>query len=174
MGPDLSPGERLAHQLAACTGFLRWAAAFPAESVQRHPERDGVMCLSPLQSSRFSFALAGSTLYWGLQSCEAEWAAWLPLDRAWVTDRVYLAVAGINGMGTRLSPLTISLFVDDPDKRARMAQASQLQRVRVEAQAGRIVATGQRIGAPCPVTAAPAATDVLRDATSERPAARFL
>lgn len=99
-GPKISPEERAriaksARQLASYVNFLRWAANFRRDEIARHPSHDRVMLLSPMQSGRFSFALEGQTLLLGVQPFEAAWAASMPFDCAYVSDRLYLSVQGV-------------------------------------------------------------------------------
>ncbi len=156
-GPQISPEERAriakaAKQVAAYANFLRWSANFQKDEFTRHPRHDRVILLSAMQSGRFSFAVEGETIYLGVQPFEAVWLATLPIDKVYISDRLYLSIEGVACMDSKLPALGIGIFVDDQAKRAEMAAAKWLQPVRVEVSEGRVVSVDREIGTRVPVT----------------------
>lgn len=156
-GPQISPEERAriakaAKQVAAYANFLRWSANFQKDEFTRHPRHDRVILLSAMQSGRFSFAVEGDTIYLGVQPFEAVWLSTLPIDKVYVSDRLYLSIEGVACMDSKLPALGIGIFVDDQAKRAEMAAAKWLQPVRVEVSEGRVVSVDGEIGTRVPVT----------------------
>lgn len=156
-GPQISPEERAriakaAKQVAAYANFLRWSANFQKDEFTRHPRHDRVILLSAMQSGRFSFAVEGDTIYLGVQPFEAVWLSTLPIDKVYVSDRLYLSIEGVACMDSKLPALGIGIFVDDQSKRAEMAAAKWLQPVRVEVSEGRVVSVDREIGTRVPVT----------------------
>lgn len=156
-GPQISPEERAriakaAKQVAAYANFLRWSANFQKDEFTRHPRHDRVILLSAMQSGRFSFAVEGDTIYLGVQPFEAVWLSTLPIDKVYVSDRLYLSIEGVACMDSKLPALGIGIFVDDQAKRAEMAAAKWLQPVRVEVSEGRVVSVDREIGPRVPVT----------------------
>lgn len=139
---------RAARQVVAYANFLRWTANFKRDEVLRHPEHDRVMLLSPMQSGRFSFALEGDTLYVGVQPFEAAWASYMPFEAAYVSDRLYLSVEGVNFMDSRMPPLALGIFVDESGKRALMASARFVRFVQVSVRDGCVVEVGEPCGDP--------------------------
>ncbi|MBP2260272.1 hypothetical protein [Pseudomonas sp. BP8] len=153
VGPAISAEERArvaraARQVVAYANFLRWTANFKRDEVLRHPNHDQVMLLSPMQSGRFSFALEGNTLYVGVQPFEAAWASFMPFQAAYVSDRLYLSVEGVNFMDGRMPPLTLGIFVDESSKRALMARAEFVRFVQVSVRDGYVVEVGEPCGEP--------------------------
>lgn len=140
-----------AKQLVAYTNFLRWSANFPKEELRRHPQHDQVILLSPMQSSRFSFAMEGNTLLLGVQHFEAAWMAPMPFECAYVSDRLYLSVSGVTCMSAKLPPMTLGIFVNDSRKRAQMSTAEFVQPTRVTVQNGRIEEIGRAFGLGFPL-----------------------
>lgn len=140
-----------AKQVVGYTNFLRWCANFRRNEVTAHPNHDQVLLLSPMQSSRFSFAIEGNTLLLGVQWHEACWMAAMPFEYATVSDRLYLSVSGREMVSQKLPPLTIGFFVNDPQKRAMMAQCQFLQTTRVTVQDGRVVEIGRAFGLGFPI-----------------------
>ncbi len=156
VGPAVAPHERAriaraARQVVGYTNLLRWAANFPREEMQRHPEHHQVMLLSPMQSGRFSFALEGDTLYVGVQPFEAAWASVMPFQAASVSDRLYLSVDGIALMDSHMPPLSLGIFVDQAGKRELMAAARQVQFVNVSVGDGFVIDVGEPCGDPVPM-----------------------
>lgn len=156
-GPQISPEERAriakaAKQVAAYANFLRWSANFQKDEFTRHPRHDRVILLSAMQSGRFSFAVESDTIYLGVQPFEAVWLSTLPIDKVYVSDRLYLSIEGVACMDSKLPALGIGIFVDDQAKRAEMAAAKWLQPVRVEVSEGRVVSVDREIGPRVPVT----------------------
>ncbi|WP_298601338.1 hypothetical protein [uncultured Zoogloea sp.] len=156
-GPQISPEERAriakaAKQVAAYANFLRWSANFQKDEFTRHPRHDRVILLSAMQSGRFSFAVESDTIYLGVQPFEAVWLSTLPIDKVYVSDRLYLSIEGVACMDSKLPALGIGIFVDDQAKRAEMAAAKWLQPVRVEVSEGRVVSVDREIGTRVPVT----------------------
>lgn len=171
VGPATSADERAriaraARQVVAYAGFLRWAANFRRDEVLRHPEHDRVMLLSPMQSGRFSFALEGDTLYLGVQPFEAAWASYMPFEAAYVSDRLYLSVEGVNVMDARLPALALGIFVDEGRKRALMARARFVRFVQVSVRDGCV----QEVGAPCSEAFEMRSGDVVRQLRETRQA----
>ncbi|MGA9660309.1 MAG: hypothetical protein WBQ92_01330 [Pseudomonas alloputida] len=153
VGPAISAEERArvaraARQVVAYANFLRWTANFKRDEVLRHPEHDRVILLSPMQSGRFSFALEGDTLYVGVQPFEAAWASCMPFEAAYVSDRLYLSVEGVNFMDSRMPPLALGIFVDEGEKRARIAAARFVQLIQVSVCDGYVVEVGEPCGDP--------------------------
>ena len=156
-GPQISPEERAriakaVKQVAAYANFLRWSANFQKDEFSRHPRHDRVILLSPMQSGRFSFAVEGDTIYLGVQPFEAVWLATLPIDKVFVSDRLYLSIESVACMDSKLPALGVGIFVDDQAKRAEMAAAKWLQPVRVVVSDGRVASVDREIGARVPVT----------------------
>jgi hypothetical protein len=156
-GPQISPEERAriakaAKQVAALANFMRWGANFQKDEFIRHPRHDRVILLSPMQSGRFSFAIADDTIYLGVQPFEAVWMSTLPLDKAYVSDRLYLSIEGVACMDSKLPPLGIGIFVDDQKKRTELAAAKWLQPVRVQVGDGRVVSVDRDVGQRVPVS----------------------
>ncbi len=145
---------RAARQLAAYANFLRWSANFPKEELTRHPRHDRVMLLSPMQSGRFAFVVEGDVIYLGVQAFEAVWLGSMPIDKVYVSDRLYLSVAGVACIDSKLPPLGLGIFVDEHEKRAKMAAAKFLQLVGMQVSEGRVTALGALIGAPIAVAGA--------------------
>lgn len=155
-GPQISPEERArfakaAKQVVSYANFLRWAANFRKDEIARHPKADNVVLLSPMLSGRFSFCIEGDVAYLGSQSFEAAWLAAMPIEKAYVADRLYLAIDGVACMDGKLSRLAIGIFADDQNKRARLATAKWLQVVKVRVDAGRVVGVEQNIGGRIPL-----------------------
>ena len=155
-GPKISLEERTriarsARQLVSYVNFLRWAANFRRDEITRHPNHDRVMLLSPMQSGRFSFAIEGDTLILGVQAFEAAWAAYMPFECAYVSDRLYLCVQGVGCMDAKMPPLTLGIFVDDSKKRALMSTALIVQPVRVTVRDGAVDEVGRAVGVAFPM-----------------------
>jgi hypothetical protein len=109
------------------------------------------MLLSPMQSGRFSFALEGQTLMLGIQAFEAAWAACMPFECAYVSDRLYLSVQGVGCMNAKMPPLILGIFVDDPKKWALMASARFVQPTRVTVRNGAVAEVGRAVGLGFPL-----------------------
>lgn len=153
VGPTISAEERArvaraAKQVVAYANFLRWTANFKRDEILRHPRHDQVMLLSPMQSGRFSFALEGNTLFVGVQPFEAAWAAAMPFQAAYVSDRLYLSVESVNFMDARMPALALGIFVDESSKRELMAGAQFVQFVHVTVRDGYVVEVGEPCGQP--------------------------
>ena len=151
--PPHSGAERAARQLAGYANFLRWSANFGKETVRRHAGHRQVVLLSPMQSGRFAFCVAGDTILLGVQSFESAWLGTLPVDQVYVSDRLYLATDGVACLDGRLAPLGIGIFVDDQRKRQAMAAARWLRLVPMTVAAGRVAALAGAPGAPVAVSA---------------------
>lgn len=154
--PKISPEElarisKAARQVAAYAVFLRWSATFQKDEITRNPKNGRIMLLSPMQSGRFAFHLEGDTLYLGIQSFEAAWFASMPFDKAYVTDRLYLAVEGVGCIDSKLPPLGLGIFVDSVLKRTKMVSAKWLQPIRIAVGDGQVVSIGGQIGSRIPV-----------------------
>lgn len=180
-GPQISPEERArfakaAKQVAAYANFLRWSANFQKDELSRHPRHERVMLMSPMQSGRFSFAIEGDTIYLGVQPFEAVWMSTLPLDKAFVSNRLYLSTEGVACMDSKLPALGLGIFVDDQAKRKAMSAAKWLQPVQVRIAEGRVVAIDRQIGTRIPVAAADiigALAAVAKDKLKQQDMARF-
>lgn len=180
--PKISPEDKAriakaARQLVATANFMRWAANFNKEELVRHPRSQQVFMLSPMQSGRFAFALEGDTLYLGVQPFEVPWLSVMPVETAYISDRLYLMVEGISVMDSKLLPLGVGFFVDDVAKRKAMASAKHLQIVRATVHEGRVVDIGEAIGGRIAMSS----TDIIRALTAKTTAkmkkqdmARFL
>ena len=155
--PQISPEDRAriarsSRQLAAYANFLRWCSNFPREEVARHGRHSRVMMLSPMQSGRFAFATdEQGTAFLGVQPFEATWVATMPFDKAYVSDRLYLYVGGVNCMDNKLPELAIGIFLDDRSKRAAIESCQSLQPIRMEARHGRVASIGDPFGVRLPV-----------------------
>ncbi len=145
---------KAARQLAGYANFLRWSANFPKEEMTRHPRHERVMLLSPMQSGRFSFYVEDDTIYLGVQAFEAVWLGCMPIDKVYLSDRLYLSIDGVACIDNKLPPLGLGIFVDDQKKRARMAAASSLQLVAVQVSGGQVVGVGRKLGPPIAVAGA--------------------
>lgn len=155
-GPKISPEERdriakSARQVVSYANFLRWSANFRRDEVLRHPNHDRVMLLSPMQSSKFCFAIDSGTVLLGVQNFEAAWMAAMPFECAYVSDRLYLSVEGVVCMEAKLPPLVLGIFVDDNSKRIAMAGKKFMQPIRVKARDGQIVEVGEFLGTKFPI-----------------------
>lgn len=154
--PKISPEdkkriERSSRQLAAYTNFLRWAANFPKEEVQRHAASHQVMLLSPVQSGRFAFAIEGKTLLLGVQPFEAAWFANMPIEAAYISDRLYLEIDGVSCMSSQLLPLSLGIFVESEAKRRMMQAAEYVQPVRIWVKDGAVSEVGRALGLGFPI-----------------------
>jgi hypothetical protein len=161
--PQISPEDKAriakaARQLVATANFMRWAANFNKEELVRHPRSQQVFMLSPMQSGRFAFAVDGEALYLGVQPFEVPWLSVMPVETAYVSDRLYLMVDGISVMDSKLLPLGVGFFVDDPVKRKLMASAKHVQIVQMTVHDGRVSGLGQSIGGRIPLSS----TDIVR------------
>ena len=150
-GPQISPEEqariaKAAKQVAAYANFLRWAANFRKDEITRHPKTDKVMLLSPMLSGRFSYCVEGDTVYLGAQPFEAAWLSAMPVEKAYVSDRLYLSVEGVGCMDSKLPALGIGVFMDDQRKRNQIAAAKWLQIVRVQVRDGSVYAVEETLG----------------------------
>ena len=150
-GPQISPEEqariaKAAKQVAAYANFLRWAANFRKDEITRHPKTDKVMLLSPMLSGRFSYCVEGDTVYLGAQPFEAAWLSAMPIEKAYVSDRLYLSVEGVGCMDSKLPALGIGVFMDDQRKRNQIAAAKWLQIVRVQVRDGSVYAVEETLG----------------------------
>lgn len=180
-GPQISPEERAriakaANQVAAYANFLRWGANFRKDEFARHPRHDRVILMSPMQSGRFSFAIQGDTIYLGVQPFEAVWMSTLPLDKAYVSDRLYLSIEGVACMDSKLPALGIGIFVDDQAKRQEMAVAKWLQPVCVHVSEGKVLSVDREIGPRVPVSGVDiigALASVARDKLKQQDMSRF-
>ncbi len=110
--------------LTAYTNFMRWAGNFRRDEIKRHPRHASVVMLSTMQSSRFAFAVEGSSLLLAAQPFEMTWLSAMPFDSAYVSDRLYLSTDGAQCMEVNLPPLTIGIWCDQKAKREEMAQAN--------------------------------------------------
>ncbi len=155
--PQISPEDRAriarsSRQLASYANFLRWCSNFPREEVARHGRHPRVMMLSPMQSGRFAFAVDGQgAAHLGVQPFEATWIATMPFDKAYISDRLYLFVEGVNCMDNKLPDLAIGIFLDDSRKRSAIESCRSLQPVRMEARNGRVTTIGASFGSRVPV-----------------------
>lgn len=129
--------------LTAYTNFMRWAGNFRRDEIKRHPRHSSVMMLSTMQSSRFAFAVDGSTLLLAAQPFEMTWLSAMPFDSAYVSDRLYLSTDGAQCMEVNLPPLTIGIWCDQRAKREEMAQANYLVPVEMNVYEGEITDVGR-------------------------------
>jgi len=168
-GPLLSPEEaarfaKAARQLIAYMNFMRWSANFRRDEVINHPQHSQVVLLSPMQSARFSYAMDHDTAILGVQNFEAAWAAAMPFDAAYVSDRLYLRVKSVSILSGQMPDLTIGIYFNDRRKLAEIAKASFLQLMRVEAQDGLITSVGRAMGLGVPIHQG----DIIKALSSER------
>jgi len=169
--------QRSAAQLAAYTTFLRWAAGFSQDEMQRHQRHDQVVQLSVVQSSRFAFAIEGETLYWGVQETEAAWVSWMPFDAAYVSDRLYLAVNSAAVFNSKIPSLAIGIYVDGADKRAAMGLARRVQPYAMTVREGVVTHVGGDMGRAIPMErgdVVPALHAAAKARTTQRDLSRFL
>lgn len=150
-GSELSPADKkrfskAARQLASYINFMRWTANFRRNEVLPHPRHRQILLLSPMQSSRFCFAMEGETIMLGVQDFECAWAAQMPIECAYISDRLYLVVKGVPVISGRMSDMAIGIYVDDEKKRQRMREANFVQLVRVDVEDGRVAQVGRAIG----------------------------
>lgn len=155
-GPEISEEDRKRIQRAsqaivAYTNFMRWAGNFRRDEITRHPRGASVVMLSPLQSSRFAFAIEGKTLLLGAQPFEMVWLTGIPFDAAYVSDRLYLSTSGAQCMDVTLPPLTIGFFCDQKGKRAQMAQCSYVVPVEIQVSEGVVTDVGRPFGMGTPI-----------------------
>jgi hypothetical protein len=148
---QLSPEARAryaksARQLAAYVTFIRWTVNFKRDEITRHPRHDRVLLLSPMQSSRFSFATEDETLLLGVQPFEAAWLTAMPFDCLYVADRLYLTVEGVACMNAVMPTLSLGIFVDDTAKLSAMAACKFVQPTHVTVDDGRVATVGQSCG----------------------------
>lgn len=156
--PQISAEERAriakaAKQVAAYANFLRWSANFQKDEFVRHPRHDRVVLLSPMQSGRFAFSVESDTVYLAVQPFEAVWMSMLPIDKVYVSDRLYLSIEAVACMDGKLPALGIGIFIDEPAKRAAMAAAKWLQPIRVRVAEGRVERVEGEVGTRVPVVA---------------------
>ena len=147
----ISPKEqerirKAARQVVAFVKFLRWSTNFPRNEICSHPNHDRVMMLSSMQSARFAFGIDDDVLLLGVQDFEAVWFAEMPFTCAYISDRIYLSVDGTNCIGTKLPPLAIGIFVDDPVKCVEMSKARILRSVAITVRNGEVVSVGHALG----------------------------
>lgn len=152
-GAERHAAARAARQLAGYANLLRWSANFGKQTMRRHPGHQQVLLLSPMQSGRFAFCVAGDTILLGVQSFEFAWLGTLPVDRVYVSDRLYLATDGVACLDGRLAPLALGIFVDDERKRRALAAARSLRLVRMTVAGGSVAALDGAPGAPVAVSA---------------------
>jgi len=155
-GPQISPEDKAriakaSRQLLGYANFLRWAANFPREELSRHPRHERVTLLSPMTSGRFAFAVEGDILYLGVQAFEAVWLSTLPVEKVYISDRLYLYVEGVPCMDSKLTTLGIGIFVDDAEKRQLMAKAKWCQPVRMSVEDGAVQSIGRPLGQRIPM-----------------------
>lgn len=129
--------------LAAYTNFMRWAANFRRDEITKHPRHASVVMLSTMQSSRFAFAVEGSSLLLAAQPFEMAWLSAMPFDSAYVSDRLYLSTEGAQAMDVNLPPITIGIWCDQRAKREAMAQASYVVPVDMTVYEGQITEVGR-------------------------------
>lgn len=132
--------------LAAYVNFMRWASNFRRDEITRHPRHGAVMMLSPMQSSRFAFAVEGSTTLLGAQPFEMAWLSVMPFESAYVSDRLYLSTTGTQCMEVALPPITIGIFCDQKSKRDQMAESSYIVPVEMSVSEGHITHVGRPDG----------------------------
>ena len=148
---SISPKEqdrirKATQQVVAFVKFLRWSTNFPQNEIYPHPNHERVMLLSSMQSARFAYGIDGDTLLLGVQDFEAVWFAEMPFTCAYISDRIYLSVDGTNCIGTKLPPLAMGIFVDDPMKCTEMSKARILQPVAITVRNGEVASVGQALG----------------------------
>lgn len=148
---DRARFKKAALQTVACMNFMRWAANFRRDEVILHPQHDSVMLLSPLQSSRFSYAVQNDTVMLGVQHFEAAWMQAMPIEAAYITDRIYLRVREVPILNTKMPELIIGIYVNNSKKLAEMASASVLQPVRVDVCDGQVTTVGRALGVGYPI-----------------------
>ena len=132
--------------LTAYTNFMRWAGNFRRDEIKRHPRHASVVMLSTMQSSRFAFAVEGSSLLLAAQPFEMTWLSAMPFDSAYVSDRLYLSTDGAQCMEVNLPPLTIGIWCDQKAKREEMAQANYVVPVEMTVYEGQITDVGRPQG----------------------------
>jgi len=143
--------RKAAQQLVSYTTFMKWASNFKKGEILRHPRHNQVFNLSPMQSARFCFAADGDTVFIGAQDFEAAWLAHLPLDKAFISDRLYVSVTSVNCMDSKFPPLAIGFFIDDAAKRKLIADAKNIQIVPVTVKNGKVIDHGRAKASPIPL-----------------------
>lgn len=143
--------ERAARQVTGYVNFLRWTTNARRNEILKHPRHSAVMQLSPLLSGRFAFAVENDVLLLGAQPFEMAWLGAIPFEAAYMADRLYLTISGIQTMDATLSPLNIGIFVDGHEKLAAMAACSRVVPVDIEVAGGAVVAVGQPRGIGFPL-----------------------
>lgn len=180
-GSEISEGEKKRIQkatslLAGYINFMRWAGNFRRDEITRHPRHGSVVMLSPMQSSRFAFAVEGSTLLLGAQRFEMAWLSVVPFEAAYVSDRLYLSTTGVQCMDVKLPPLTIGFFSDRKTKREEMAQCGYVVPVEISVAQGLVVEVGQPQGMGIPVKEGDivaALNEAAKETQNSRDLARF-
>ena len=81
----------------------------------------------------------------------------MPFDAAYVSDRLYLVVNGVQTLGNKIPRMALGIFLDDDYKRAAIASAHSVQGISVAAAGGEIVEIGDT-GAEIPLQRADVAT----------------
>lgn len=181
-GPQISEEEmkrvrKAAQQLASYTNFMKWSANFKKGEVSKHPRHNQVFMLSPMQSSRFCFAVDGGTVFIGAQDFEAAWLAHLPLDKAFISDRLYVSVTAVSCMDSKFPPLAIGFFIDDMAKRKLIGDAKNLQIIPVTVKNGKVVDHGRAKTSPIPLVIGDVIThlfDAQQTAMKKQDMSRFL
>lgn len=176
MAKQIVPEERArivraARQVASYAAWLRWAASFPQDALQRHPRHTRLALLSPMLSGRFCFAVAGGTLFLGVQRFEAAWMSALPLETAYVEpgdEYLYLFAPGVQCLDGKLPSLGVGIYSDDHAKRERMAQAQRLQAVMVTVSDGQIASVQGALRPPLPLRREPILAALARDDAEQR------
>lgn len=162
--------------LAAYTNFMRWATNFRRDEIARHPRHGSVVTLSPMQSSRFAFAVEGSTLLLGAQPFEMAWLSVMPFEAAYVSDRLYLSTSGTQCMDVTLPPLTVGFFCDQRAKREQMAGCSYVVPVEIAVSEGAVIDVGRPVGLGIPMRkgdVVAALNEEARERQNSRDLARF-
>ncbi len=154
--PEISEEDRKRIQkattlLAAYVNFMRWAGNFRRDEITKHGRHQGIVLLSPLQSSRFAFAVEDSTLLLGAQPFEFAWLTVMPFDAAYVSDRLYLTASGVECLDVKLPAITIGFFCDQKAKRDQMAACSYVVPVPIEVADGVVTDVGRPVGLGVPI-----------------------
>lgn len=149
--PAVSPKDKAriakaARQVSAYANFLRWTTNFGMNEVRQHPNDNRIILLSPMISGRFAFRIVGDVLQLGVQPFEAVWMASMPFVQAYLSDRLYLMVEGVDCMDAKLPPVTLGIFVDLSSKLQAMQAANHIELVAMVVDDGEGYGSDHRLG----------------------------
>ena len=154
--PEISEEDRqrikkATSQIAAYVNFMRWAGNFRRDEIVKHPRHPRIVMLSPLQSSRFAFAIDGNTVLLGAQPFEMAWLTVMPFEDAYVSDRLYLTANSVECLDVTLPSLSVGIFCDQKAKRNQMAACNHVVPVPITVADGVVAEVGRPVGMGVPI-----------------------